>query len=134
MRLVVFGSPTAEADTVRVYLDRWTFGGMGGMLTFWREKMMRDFLHLECSYSHIPQVAVRFGTGLKSQESGDGFGCGSDGITRSKNKVAVKAERRGMTGSQLRTGCSWRVEAEGATFCDRYWMLQLTGKRRIMGE
>ena len=58
------------------------------------------------SYSHIPQVAVR---------PGSGDGCGSDGITRSKDKVAVKAERRWMTGSQLKAGCSWWVEAEGAS-------------------
>ena len=30
MHLFVVGSPTAEADTVRACLDRWTFGGMGG--------------------------------------------------------------------------------------------------------
>lgn len=45
-------------------------------------------LHL---FSHVPQVAVRFWSG---DGAGGGGGCGSDGITRSKNKVAVKAERR----------------------------------------
>ena len=68
--------------------------------------MREVFLEMPCTDSHVPQVAVR---------SGSGGGCGSDGITRLKNKVAVKAERRWMTGSQLRTGCSCRVEAEGAT-------------------
>lgn len=59
--------------------------------------MSEVVLEMPWTYSHVPQVAVRFG-------SGDG--CGSDGMTRSKNKVAVKAERRWMTGSQLTTGCS----------------------------
>lgn len=30
MRLVVVGYPTAEADTVRVCLDRWTLAGWEG--------------------------------------------------------------------------------------------------------
>lgn len=37
MRLFAVGYPTAEADTVRVYLDRWTLTNMGeGCLTFVR--------------------------------------------------------------------------------------------------
>ena len=88
MRLVVVGYPTAEADTVRVCLDRWTLAGWGGRLTFVVRGVGSE---MPGTCSHTPQVAVRFG-------SGDG--CGSDGLTRSKNKVAVKAEKRWMTGSQ----------------------------------
>lgn len=62
MRLVVVGCPTAEADTVRVCLGRWTLAGWR-RLTFMRE----SGLEMPGTYSHIPQVAVRFG-------SGDGWG------------------------------------------------------------
>ena len=86
MRLSVVGSPIAEADTVRVYLDRWTLGEWEQVDFFFSflvsEVLLRDALHL---FSHVPQVAVRFG-------SGDCYG--SDKMTRLKNRVAVKAERQ----------------------------------------
>ena len=48
MRLVV-GSPTAEADTVRVCLDRWTFGGMGSEVDFCERSCSEN----SCTYSRL---------------------------------------------------------------------------------
>ena len=102
-RLFVVGYPTAEADTVRVCLDRWTLAEWGEKVEFCERSFPRDFSHLFSYSSSSGQIWVRrrLWVGWNDQM---------------ENRVAVKAERRGMTGSQLTTGCSWRVEAEGATF------------------
>ena len=80
------GYPTAEADTVRVYLDRWT-------LTRWEEVEfceLKMILEKPLTDSHIPLPEISSGQDWVRRLAL----VWSDGLTRSKNRVAVKAERR----------------------------------------
>ena len=58
MRLVVVGCPTAEADTVRVCLGRWTLAGWEEV-DFYERKWIRDAWHLFSYSSSSGQVWVR---------------------------------------------------------------------------